>query len=158
MSWAYPPYSYGGQQINGWYQEDSTSYNPYISWNQGPYPSEPNYPYTSWPTTDEPNHPYLQNCDEPFPIEASEDVYIPPYQAALNELLPQHAAIESNHLTLDKVLAQTTSSMAQDAKYLSTLFDETDKIIVKIPGLEAFSSQPKRRPGEWTAVENHLKL
>ena len=105
MSWAYPPYSYGGQEPNGWYQEDSTPYNPYISWNQNPYPSEPNFPYTSWTTTDEPNPPYLQNYDEPFPIEASEDVYIPPYQAALDELLAQNAAIESNQWTLDEVLA-----------------------------------------------------
>ena len=87
MSWAYPPYSYGGQQTNGWYQEDSTPYNPYISWNQGPYPSEPNLSHTSWPTTDEPNLPSFQNFKESSPIEVSEDVYIPPYEASLDELL-----------------------------------------------------------------------
>ena len=87
MSWAYQSYYYEGQQTNGWYQGNPNPYNFYDSWNQGPYPSDPNITYTSWPTTDEPSPPYLQNFDEPSPIEASEDVYIPLYQPAMDEML-----------------------------------------------------------------------
>ena len=70
----------------------------------------------------------------------SEDVYILSYQATLDELLAQNAAIEANQLALDEVLAQTTLRMAQDAKDLLTLFYERDNLIVNIPRLEIFSS------------------
>ena len=87
MSWAYQSYPYGVQQPSGWYQENPDYTDPYDSWNQGPYLSEPNFSYSPWPTTDEPSPPYFQNFDGSFPIETSEDVYIPSYQAALDDLL-----------------------------------------------------------------------
>ena len=108
MSWPYESYDYEGHHTSGWYQGKVTPSDFCDPWNQDPHLSEPNL--TSWPTTHEPIPPDFENFDEPSPLEASEDTYVPPYQSALNEMLAM------------------TEMMAQDVVYLSPLFDETDRI------------------------------
>ena len=117
MSWGYQSYPYGVQQPSWWYQENPDYINSYDSWNQGPYLSEANFSYSSWPTTDKPNPPNLQNFDGSFPIAASEDVSIPPYQVAMDELSATRARIAQDTEDLSYIEEQIGKNTFQVASY-----------------------------------------